>query len=222
MACNSSKNKAAMSKFDFESEYANALHEIKNGDFYTASEKLENINTNTTKFNDKVMILLAFSHYKRGSYLDSLNAINVFEKIFPMHNEMVYMKYLEILNYFKRLEHVGKGMDLAQKGYELCDKFLKRYDNSVYYGDVLDKFGVFKNYVVANELEIVRFDLSRNNFVPALKRLDYIRDNFNDSLYRDEVYFRYIEIYKYIGHNFDKNLINEIKSQKWKDLVEKL
>lgn len=208
--------------FDFDGEYKRALHEIRRNHFYTASEIFEKINLDGTKLDDKSIILSAFSYYKSKQYIESLSTIDFFEKTFPMHDEIVYMNYLKILNYFKRLEYVGKGADLAKTGYELCSNFLVKYKNSIYYDDVLSKLEIFKNYIVANELEAIRFNLSRNNFAPALKRLDYIRDNFDNNLYRDEVYFRYIEIYKYVGYNYNKNLINEIKSPKWKNLAEKL
>lgn len=218
-ACSTTKNKK---EFDFDGEYNRALHEIKKSHFYSASEMFEKINLDGTKLDDKSMILSAFSYYKSKQYTESLNAIDFFEKNFPFHDEIIYMNYLKILNYFRRLEYVGKGADLAETGYNLCKTFLAKYKNSIYRDDVLSKLEIFKNYIVANELEVVRFNLSRNNFVPALKRLDYIRKNFDDNLYRDEVYFRYIEIYKYVGYNYDKSLINEIKSPKWKDLARRL
>lgn len=209
-------------EFNFDSEYKKALYEIRKNHFYTASEIFEKINLDGTKLDDKSIILSAFSYYKSKQYIESLNVIDFFEKTFPMHDEMIYMNYLKILSYFKRLEYVGKGVDLAQIGYDLCINFLVKYENSIYYDDVLSKLEIFKNYIVANELEVIRFNLSRNNFIPALKRLDYIKKNFYNNLYMDEIYFRYIEIYKYIGYDYDSNLINKIKSEKWKDLAEKL
>ena len=221
-ACSGTKDKDKLKEIDYEVEYSKVLYEIKKGNFYSASEQLDNINLNCTRLNDKIMILLAFSYYKSKQYIDSLSTIEFFEKNFPLHSEMVYMKYLKILNYFNRLEYVGKGAELASEGYSLCNEFLEKYKKSIYYNDVSEKMNIFKNYIVANELEVVRFNLARSNFVPALKRLDYIRNNFDDNLYRDEVYYRYIEIYKYIGYDYNESLINNIKSKEWKDLVKKL
>lgn len=222
VACsNTNNNEKILKDRNFDIKYNEALLDLKNKNYYTAAETFESISLDFNESNDKVMILSAFSYYKAKKYEESLNIIEFFKKKFPMHNNIVYMKYLEILNYYDRMKNIGKSTDIARKTYNICNDFLMLHKDSIYYNDVGLKREMAKNYIVANELEVIRYNLSKSNFVPALQRLDNIRDNYDNNIYRDEVYFRYMEIYKYLGHDY-KNLLKEIKDKKWLELAKKL
>ena len=206
---------------NFQKEYNNALMELRNKNFSMSAEQFENLILNSKDKEGKTIILSAFAYYKAKKYELSLNLIDIFEENFPMNNNIIYMNYLKILNNFDRIQHVGRNTDIAKQTYDLCDNFLKKYKNSIYTQDIITKKEIAKNYIVANEMEIVRYNLSKSNFIPALERLDNIKNNYQNNLYRDEVYFRYMEIYKYIGYEY-KHLINEIKDTKWLELAKNL
>lgn len=219
-ACSSTKNNEKNIK-NFETKYNEALLELKNKNFSISAEKFENLILNSEDTEGKTIILSAFAYYKAKKYDLSLNLIDVFEKEFPLNNNIVYMNYLKILNNFDKIKYVGRNTDIAKKTYDLCNNFLNKYKDNIYTEDIITKKEIMKNYVVANEMMVVRYNLSKSNFIPALERLDNIKNNYDNSLFRDEVYFRYMEIYKYIGHEY-KNLINEIKDTKWLELAKNL
>lgn len=219
-ACSSTKHKQK-DVVDFTKEYNNALSELKNKNFSISAEKFEDLILNSEDSDGKTIILSAFSYYKAKKYNLSLNLIDVFESEFPMNDNIVYMNYLKILNNFDRVKYVGRNTDIAKTTYDLCDNFLKKYMNSIYAHDVMVKKEIMRNYVLSNELEVIRYNLARSNFIPALERLDNIKNYCDGSLYKDEIYFRYMEIYKYIGHEY-KYLINEIKGAEWLKLANDL
>jgi outer membrane protein assembly factor BamD len=189
-ACsNTNSDKKILKNQNFDIKYNEALLDLKNKNYYIAAEKFENISLDFNKSNDKVVILSAFSYYKAKKYDESLNLIEFFKKKFPMHNNIVYIKYLEILNYYDRMKNIGKSTDIAKKTYYLCGDFLVLYKDSIYYSDISLKKEMAKNYIVANELEVIRYNLSKSNFVSALQRLDDIKNNYKDNIYKDEIYF---------------------------------
>lgn len=187
--------------------YNEAKQELTKGNYYFAGESFEKIDEEYPNLanSDDVIAMSAYSYFKAKKYEDSLRMIEYFKRNFTFNEQIYYMRYLEILNYFSKLENIGRASNIAEKGFQFSENFLSDYKSSVYRNDVLEKNEVFKNYIVANELYTIRENLKENNFIGALNHLEIVLKKYDNNAYMEEIYYRLLEIYSYFGYTEEFN-----------------
>ena len=78
---------------------------------------------------------------------------------------------------------------------EKIDFFLKTYPKTEYAIDLKFKKGLLQNQFAAKELYIAKYYISVQKWVPAIKRLKNIVDNYDQTIFIEEALHRLVEVY---------------------------
>ncbi len=196
-ACGSKKKPEIDASFHF----ANAIKNIKAGNLNSAQDALDKIETDFpySDYSVKAELLIAFIHYLKGDYADSIVAAEKFIKLRPANPEVDYMYFMRAESFFQSRSDFLREQDTSIKAQNNFKQLLTRFPGSKYNGYSNDKLKILAKEIAHYNLQIALTHQNRKEYIPALRRLKFIAANFPDSIYLSETYFRMVEIYYSLG-----------------------
>jgi outer membrane protein assembly factor BamD len=202
--------------------YDEALYYLKKGVYDVAGkgfEKIEDEHPFSQEAKDG-LVMSAYSYYKAKQYNDSLRIIDYYIQTNILDPNLNYIYYLKTLNYYDRISSTKKARDIIEKADESLMELLRRYPTSKYAEDAFDKKIMTETYLSGNEMEIGMFYLKDKNAIGAMNRFNYVIQNFPQSKFVPEAYYRLIEIKLMLGAKEEaKNTLqilkNEYNDTKW-------
>lgn len=223
-SCNSAKQTIIdeISEKDENVLYSEAMQNYNKGYFKTAGDSFEKIESTFifTPLATKSIIMGISSYYKAKKYDDSLRLIEYYKKINFSNDYLDYVLYMEILNKYAKSMKNKKDLTLMNDLYLNIEYMIKNYSNSIYVEDVLLKKEKVINSIIKNELIINDFYINNNNFIGSINHLSKILEQFNNSSYNAEIYYKLIMLYKYINYKegvdkYYNMLKNNYSESKW-------
>ena len=79
------------------------------------------------------------------------------------------------------------------------DFFLKKYPNTDYAIDLRFKKDLIQNQLAAKELFVAKYYVSTQKWVPAIKRLKIIIEDYDKTIFVEEALHRLVEIHYHLG-----------------------
>ena len=144
-------------------------------------------------------IMIAFIDYIQMEYD---NAILNYRKIinkYPSHKDLDYVYYMIAMCNYEQLQNEaldGYYNDLALSSF---DQVIKRFPNSKYAKDSLQKIILVKSNIAAKHMEIGRFYLDNKKYIAALNRFKIVVDEFSITKFTPEALHRMVEAYYEMG-----------------------
>jgi len=152
----------------------------------------------------------AYAYYKEGETAQAISALDRFTKSYPNHQNLDYALYLKALANFK--EDLGPvhtmlgGQDLADRdpkaareSFEMFKELIKRYPDSRYAADSLNRMGLLVDALARHELHVARYYLQRGAWLSAVNRAQDIVVRFPNSPVRREALDILVEGYDRMG-----------------------
>jgi outer membrane protein assembly factor BamD len=186
-----------------EDLYLKAKKHLLRGEFSLAAENFEKIEENYpfTAEANMAIIMASYSHYKRGSFDESLQLVEYFKKINFDNSNLEYMYFMEIVNNIAKTEDGSKDVTLIKNVINLMDDFNKNFPNNRIYGEYLrQQRERLMDIYVKMELEVVDFYIFSNNLLGALNHLIDIEGKFYGGKHIEEVNYRFFELYRHINY----------------------
>ncbi len=222
-------NKTNLSIKEADVLYKEAIEELKFGNYGQAAKKFEEIDVHypTYSRSTDAIIMAAYSYHKAKKYMESSNIIEYYIKYFASRKEICYIMYLDVMNYYSLIQNIGRLPEVPKNGYKAAKRAIETCKDTKYATEINEKLLLFESHLVGNELDLARTNLESNNFTGALQHLHIILNSYPNTPYLDEVYYRFVEIYNYLGY---QNGVNEyinllrykFRNSQWLKLAEEL
>ena len=181
--------------------YEEAYDAFENGDYFYAQKKFSEaeLNFEIIELAAKSSIMACYSLYGINFYNEALESIDNYLKKYPADKNIIYAHYLTAVIYFEQISDEKKDIEPLIKAKEKINFFLKTYPNNDYAIDLQFKKDLIINQLAAKELFVAKYYISTKKWIPAIKRLQNIVKNYDQTIFIEEALHRLVEINYHLG-----------------------
>jgi len=181
--------------------YKEGLEAFEKNDFFFANKKFSEaeLNFENVELAAKSAIMSSFSLYGINFYDQALENLNRFLKTYPSDKNIIYAHYLISIIYFEQISDEKKDLEPLLKASEKIKFFLDNYPNTDYAIDLKFKKDLIQNQLAAKELFVAKYYVSTQKWVPAIKRLKVIVEDYDNTVFVEEALHRLVEIHYHLG-----------------------
>jgi len=222
-----SKNKKV--EYDLESKkvdpyklYQEGFDAFEEGDYFFANKKFSEaeLNFEIVEYAAKSSIMSSYSLYGINFYNEALENLDRYIKKYPGDINIIYAHYLNAIIYYEQISDEKKDLQPLLKATEKIDFFLKKYPDTDYAIDLKFKKDLIQNQLAAKELYVAKYYISTQKWVPAINRLKFIVEKYQETIFIEEALHRLVEIYHYLGMDLEAKKYAKIlgynyNSSKW-------
>jgi len=180
-ACGTTERDAS-AKWDADRLYAEAKGELANGNWKTARDWLEKLESRFPfgRHAQQAQIDIAYTYYKEGESAQAIAAADRFLKLHPNHVASDYVHYLKGLASFSDdLGLFGRrfSIDLSardpksmREAFDAFRELVQRFPESKYASDARARMNYLVNALAQGEVNVARYYLQRAAYVAAIQR----------------------------------------------------
>ncbi|QEP42558.1 outer membrane protein assembly factor BamD [Ectothiorhodospiraceae bacterium BW-2] len=173
-----------------EAIYTKARSELEDGAYQEAITTLNRLEANYPYglYAQQAQLDTAFAYYKDDQPDAAIAAANRFIKLHPRHENVDYAYYLRglaayplELDTFDRLTGQKKSDHDPQRirmSFQYFDDLVRRYPNSQYRQDAVEKMVRLRNTLAEYELNVANYYFRRGAYLAAANRAQYIIENY--------------------------------------------
>ena len=196
-------------EFEYESSkkidpyeiYKEGLEAFNTNDFFFASEKFSEAELNfaSPDYAAKAAIMSSYSLYVINFYDEAEENLMRYLKNYPGDDKLIYAYYLLAVIQFEQISNEEYDLAPLLETKKRIDFFLEKFPNTEYAIDLKFKKGLMRNQFAAKELYIAKFYISVQKWIPAIKRLKIIVNEYDDTIFIEEALHRLVEINYHLG-----------------------
>ncbi len=181
--------------------YKEGLEAFNINDFFFASEKFSEAELNFSSPDDaaKAAIMSSYCLYAINFYNEAEENLKRYLKNYPGDDKVIYAHYLLAIIQFEQISNEEYDLAPLLESKKRIDFFLEKFPNTEYAIDLKFKRGLIRNQFAAKELFIAKYYISVQKWVPAIKRLKIIFNEYDDTIFIEEALHRLVEINYHIG-----------------------
>ena len=181
--------------------YQEALDAIKDGQYLIASEKFDQSESllPQTSWAAKSALMSSYCLYTLNYYDEATLNLKRFIKIYPADKNVDYAHYLIAIIYYEQILDEEKDLDPLIKSKKEIETFLKKYPDTDYAMDLRFKLDLILNQMAAKEISIARYYINNDKWIPAIKRLKVVVEEYDNTIFIEEALYRLVETYYRIG-----------------------
>lgn len=151
---------------------------------------------------------LAYGYYKFSQKELSRSTLDQFITLYPSHPAMDYAYYLKGLTLYNEVNIFNKvlSQDISDRdgaslkaAYSAFDDMVKRYPNSKYKQDAVDRMTYLMNKISEYDLHVARYYMKRRAFIAALNRAKQLLEQYPESIHTEEALTIQFISYKELG-----------------------
>ena len=141
----------------------------------------------------------SYCYYVINFYPEAVENLERYIKKYPADKNIPYAHYLLAITYYEQILDVKKDIKPLQDSKEKIDFYLKEYPGTEYALDLKFKLDLINNQLAAKELYVAKFYVETQKWIPAIRRLRNIVDNYNETVFIEEALHRLVEVYYKVG-----------------------
>ena len=189
------------SKVDPYELYKEGLEAFEQNDYFFANKKFSEaeLNFDRPELAAKSALMSSYSLYGINFYEEAEENLKRFLNKYPGDKNNIYAHYLLAIVYFEQMSDEKKDLKPLQDASNQIDFFLKNYPDTDYAIDLKFKKDLINNQLASKELYIAKFYIETKKWVPAIRRLKNIVENFDNTIFIEEALHRLVEINFYLG-----------------------
>ena len=199
------EEKIVLDSRDLESQmiesYEKGLKALKEGDVLFAAKNFNNVENLYPQsiWAPRSLLMAAYSYYSQDYYGDAISELNRFIKTYPNSKDISYAYYLLATSYYELIIDEKKDLSPLNKSKKNYNFIIENYPNSDFALDAKFKIVLIDNILASKELYIARYYQNKQKWIPALNRLNYLIDEYDETQYVEEAIHRLVEINHKIG-----------------------
>jgi len=181
--------------------YNEGLKLLESGDGLSASKKFSEAELLYPQsiWASRSSLMSAYSLYASMYFVDAIDELDRFFKVYPEHEREVYAYYLLAICYYDQI--VDEKKDLgplvnAKLNFEIV---LNKYPKSDFAMDAELKLEAIKEILASKEMYTARFYFEKEKWIPAINRYKNILENYETTIFAEEALHRLVEIHYKIG-----------------------
>ena len=144
-------------------------------------------------------LMTAYSYYYGNYYLDAIEELKRFIKIYPKNERINFAYYLLAMSHYEQITDETKDLGSILDAQKYFVHVQKKYPNSDYATDSEFKLELIKEILASKELYLAKYYIEREKWIPAINRFKIIVDKYDTTIYVEEALHRLVEIHYKIG-----------------------
>ncbi len=181
--------------------YNKGLDHMKVGEYKKAAkqfDEVERLHPYST-WATRATLMVAYSHYQRNAYTDSINASERFIQLHPGNKDVAYAYYLRGLSYYEQIGDTERDQTNTQKALESLEEVSRRFPESPYSRDAEAKAVLARDHLAGKEMRVGRYYLKRHAYVAAINRFKKVVTDYQTTSHTPEALQRLTEAYMALG-----------------------
>lgn len=196
-----------------EAIYNQAKRSLNQGDFITAVDTFEVLGARYPfgTYTQQAQLDVAFAFLKQDEFDSAIDASDRFIKLYPRNENIDYAYYIKGVSNFSRggsaMERIFP-RDMAKvnqnwlrAAFSDFDTLVRRFPDSEYVPDALDRMTFLKDEMARHELITARFYYERGAMVAVVNRVNFLLENFNGSKHVPNALALMASAYESLGQN---------------------
>lgn len=173
--------------------YSEAQRSLQNGDWSSAIEKLEALDSRYPfgAYSEQVQLDLIFAYYKSDDLALGHASISRFNRLNPTHEKSDWVLYMRGLTYMAQdrsfmhdlfnIDRSDRDPEPARSAFKDFKKLLERYPNSLFANDAKKRMASLKNRLANYELATADFYIRREAWISAINRSQELQRTYPDT-----------------------------------------
>ena len=184
-----------MDSYAFKKRYNAAISDVKEEKYEAAIAALDILanDADTPKDLEQIQFGLAYAYYRSGDYDQSVERTELFIRQHPKHSSLEYAYYLRSLvmtakgdqEMLELLRNISASTNVSPEGlrgaYDYFAQTLQHYPKGLYAEDVIRQMTRIRKKLAEYELNIVRFELTQEQYDEAARRAKYVIEYYDDT-----------------------------------------
>ena len=181
--------------------YKEGLEAVKKNDFFFASKKFSEAELlfKDPQQSAKSLVMMIYCLYAINFYDEALEEIARYVKIYPMDRNITYVQYLKAIIFYEQIGDEERDIKPLINANEQINLFIKKYPNSDYAVDLKFKSDLIRNQLAAKEIFLAKYYIEVQKWIPAIKRLQVVLSDYDDTIFIEEALHRLVEIHYHLG-----------------------
>ena len=181
--------------------YNKGLDHMKVGEYKKAAkqfDEVERLHPYST-WATRATLMVAFAHYQRNAYTDSINAADRFIQLHPGNKDIAYAYYLKGLSFYEQIGDTERDQSNTEKALESLEEVGRRFPSSRYAQDAEAKAVLARDHLAGKEMRVGRYYLKRHAYVAAINRFKKVIKDYQTTSHTPEALERLTEAYFALG-----------------------
>ena len=181
--------------------YGKAEGLINAGDYEEAARQYEEVDINHPYSQEarRSIVMAAYSYYKAGQYESAVSAADRYLTLHPGTKESDLAQNIIGMSYYDQALDPKRDQTYARRSLAAYKTLLQRHPNSRYAQEAANRVRVLRDLLAANEMQIGRYYLRKNNFLAAINRFRSVVSNYQTTEQVEEALMRLTEAYMALG-----------------------
>jgi outer membrane protein assembly factor BamD len=181
--------------------YGKAEQMVDKGKFAEAARQYEEVDINHPYSQEarRAIVMAAYAYYKAGKYDDAVSAADRYLTLHPGTQESDLAQNIIGMSYYEQVLDPKRDQTYAKRGLAAYETLLQRYPDSRYAADATNRIRVLRDLIAANEMQVGRFYLRKNNYLAAINRFRAVVTNYQTTEQVEEALMRLTEAYMALG-----------------------
>jgi len=182
--------------------YKEAYKNFEQGKYQDAVELFQEVEKNYgyTEWAAKALLLKSYIYYDSSRYVEALENLKNFKKLYSGNSELAYVEYLIAICLFEQINISARDQTNTRLSFQQFNKVIKNYPNTPYAEDLKLKLDLINDQLAGKEMYVARYYQKREKWLAALKRLTNVLENYQTTIYIEEALHRMVEIHYKIGN----------------------
>ena len=144
-------------------------------------------------------LMSAYSYYYGNYYLDAIDELKRFIKIYPNNERINFAYYLLAMSYYEQITDETKDLGSILDAQKYFVHVQKKYPNSDYATDSEFKLELIKEILASKELYLAKYYIEREKWIPAINRFKTVVKDYETTIFVEEALHRLVELHYKIG-----------------------
>lgn len=170
--------------------YEQAQSHMRSENFPMAVQKLQLIESRFPfgKYAEQAQLELIYAHYRSNDFAEAMEAADRFIRLHPRHANVDYAYYIKGLaaftdgaSVFDRFipgDVASRDPGPALQAFSAFSEMISRFPSSTFAADARARMVYLRNLLARHEIHVANYYFKRRAFVSALRRGQYVVENF--------------------------------------------
>ena len=206
--------------------YQEGMKSLNEGDVLFAAKKFNEaeILFPQSVWAPKSALMAAYSYYSQDYYLDAIQELKRFVKVYPKYKDIDYAYYLLGVSYYEQIVDEKKDLESIANAKKSFKFLISNYPNTEYSLDAEFKLDLINDILASKEMYIGRYYFQRKKWIPSINRFKTVIDEYETTIYTEEALHRLVEVYYTIGlveeaKKYAKLLGYNYQSSEWYEMT---
>ena len=202
--------------------YNEGVKALNSGDPAYASKKFNEAEMlfPQSEWAPRASLMSAYAYWSQNNYSSSINELERFIKLYSNNKNLDYAYYLLAICYYDSIEDEKKDLKYLLDSKRYFQVVVDKFPNTDFSLDAKYKLDLINDLMAAKELYIARHYMKKQKWIASINRLKNILNNYNTTIYIEEVLHRLVEVHYIIGleneaKKYAKMLGYNYKTSEW-------